>query len=148
MNLHQAKGLEAPVVFLADPTGDFTHDPPIHIDRSGGFPRGYLAIYGKTSGYHPPLLAYPEQWQTFAEEEGKFLKAEKNRLLYVATTRAANRLIISQRVKGNRWNAWSPLNDYLGDCEDLEIPKIAAPAKKSGIIVPDETARSSRRHDR
>ncbi len=45
MNLHQAKGLEAPVVFLADPTGAFSHDPQIHIDRSGDGPtRGYLAI--------------------------------------------------------------------------------------------------------
>jgi hypothetical protein len=101
MNLHQAKGLEAPVVFLADPTGAFSHEPQIHIDRSGGPTRGYMAIYGKTSGYHPPLLAYPEQWKTFAEEEQQFQKAEKDRLLYVATTRAGNRLIVSQREEGS-----------------------------------------------
>ena len=58
--------------------------------------------------------------------------------MYVATTRAAHGLIISQRKKDNFRNPWSPLDDYLGDFEGLEVPKIAAPAKKSGIIVTDE----------
>src|SRR5208283_3036880 len=97
-------GLESPVVFLADPTGAFSHEPQTHIDRSGGPVRGYLAIYGTSSGFHRPLLAYPEQWEGFAEEEGKFLKAEKDRLLYVAATRAGDRLVVTQREEGNRWN--------------------------------------------
>ena len=138
MNLHQAKGLEASVVFLADPTGASGHKPQIHIDRSGGLPRGYLAIYGTGGGYHPPLLAYPEQWQTFADEEQKFQEAEKNRLLYVAATRAASRLVITQREDGNRWNPWSPLKDHLDGCEDLVVPKVAALPKKPGIAVADE----------
>jgi ATP-dependent helicase/nuclease subunit A len=137
MNLHQAKGLESPVVFLADPTGAFSHEPQIHIDRSGGPVRGYLAIYGTSSNFHRPLLAYPEQWQGFAVEEGKFLKAEKDRLLYVAATRAGDRLVITQREKGNRRNPWSPLNDHLDGCEDLKVPKVAAPPKTAGVTVGD-----------
>ena len=135
MNLHQAKGLEAPVVFLADPTGAFSHEPQIHIDRSGGPVRGYLAIYGTSNGFHRPLLAYPEQWEGFAEEEGKFLKAEKDRLLYVAATRAGNRLVVTQREKANHWNPWSPLKGYLGGCEDMEVREVAAPPKTAAVTV-------------
>ena len=35
MNLHKVKGLEAPIVFLADPTGKFKHTASLHIDRGG-----------------------------------------------------------------------------------------------------------------
>jgi ATP-dependent helicase/nuclease subunit A len=137
MNLHQAKGLEAPVVFLADPTGVYSHPPQIHIDRSGDRPRGYLAIYGPGNNFHRPLLACPEQWEDFAEEEGKFLKAEKDRLLYVAATRAGDRLVVTQRDKDNRWNPWSKLKDHLDGCKEMEVPKGAAPPKTSGIAVAD-----------
>lgn len=34
MNLHKAKGLEANVVFLADPLKDISHHPDLHISRS------------------------------------------------------------------------------------------------------------------
>ena len=46
MNLHQCKGLEAPFVFLVDPSGESDHDVDVHIDRSTDQPRGYLSIYG------------------------------------------------------------------------------------------------------
>ena len=46
MNLHQCKGLEAPFVFLVDPSGESDHDVDVHIDRSADHPRGYLPIYG------------------------------------------------------------------------------------------------------
>src|SRR5262249_19789184 len=36
MNLHKAKGLEAPVVFLADPMGEGKHPPELHVDRKSG----------------------------------------------------------------------------------------------------------------
>ena len=45
MNLHKVKGLEAPVVFLADPTGEYKHPIDVHIDRSGDSVRGYMAIF-------------------------------------------------------------------------------------------------------
>lgn len=137
MNLHQAKGLEAPVVFLADPTGAFSHEPQIHIDRSGSVVRGYLAIYGPSNNFHHPLLAYPERWQEFAEEEEKFLKAEKDRLLYVAATRAGDRLVVTQRGRDNYRNPWSPLSAHLDGCGDMEVPKAAAPLKAAGVAVGD-----------
>ena len=88
MNLHKVKGLEAAVVFLANPTGKW--DPPVslHIDRSGERVRGYLAVYGESSGYGtPPLLACPANWEIYSAEEQRFGDAERNRLLYVAATR-------------------------------------------------------------
>jgi len=33
MIIHKAKGLEAPVVFLADPTAAARHDPVAFVDR-------------------------------------------------------------------------------------------------------------------
>ena len=50
MNLHKVKGLEAPVVFLADPSGESDHDVDLYIDRSGDKVRGYLAIFGEAQG--------------------------------------------------------------------------------------------------
>lgn len=35
MNLHKAKGLEAPVVLLACPCGESDHDATEHVDRMG-----------------------------------------------------------------------------------------------------------------
>ena len=58
MNLHKAKGLEAPVVFLADPTGRSEHPVTMHVDRSGDGTRGFLAM-GQGSGYAWRTLAQP-----------------------------------------------------------------------------------------
>lgn len=40
MNLHKAKGLEAPVVLLACPAGEFDHDASEHVERRGADGRG------------------------------------------------------------------------------------------------------------
>jgi ATP-dependent helicase/nuclease subunit A len=69
MNLHKVKGLEAPVVLLADATGNKSREPGLHIDRAGDTTRGYLAVFGPRSGWgKPPLLARPGGWEHFAEE--------------------------------------------------------------------------------
>ena len=54
MNLHKVKGLEAPVVFLSDPSGEWDHDVDLHIDRAGAAVRGYLAVYEPRMGNRPP----------------------------------------------------------------------------------------------
>ena len=72
MNLHQAKGLEAPVVFLADPQGnDRKYPPTIHVDRSGEQSRGYLPFYQK-SGFHKVRWADPPDWEEKKGQRGAF----------------------------------------------------------------------------
>ena len=123
MNLHKVKGLEAPIVFLADPSGESDHDVDLHIDRSGNLVRGYLAIYGEKQGWQqPPLLAHPKGWEDLAEEEQKFRAAENQRLLYVAATRAGTMLTITEREKGNNWNPWKFFEQWLKDSPQLDSP--------------------------
>ncbi len=125
MNLHQAKGLEAPIVFLADPTGKSAHEPTLHVDRSGDRVRGYLQICGEGVGWSQTVLARPKGWDERAAEEQLFQDAEKDRLLYVAATRGGTRLIVSQREKGNGWNPWSPLAECLSECPEMVSPRKA-----------------------
>ena len=91
MSIHQSKGLEFPVVIVAD------------IDRKGP-PRGSSAILHPEFG---PLVKPPEQFGQQAENLGlKMHKmaeeeadaAETIRLFYVACTRAADYLILSTGI--------------------------------------------------
>ena len=125
MNLHQCKGLEAPFVFLVDPSGESDHDVSVHIDRSGPEPRGYLPIYGpkRSQWGRPPLLAHPPGWDRLAAQEQRFLDAETNRLLYVAATRAGIKLVISQRDgNANQKNPWQPFEDDLRSAKQFADP--------------------------
>ncbi|MEZ6134255.1 MAG: UvrD-helicase domain-containing protein [Pirellulaceae bacterium] len=119
MNLHKAKGLEAPIVFLADTSMKYVHPVLCHIDRSGNEAVGYTGITAENGKWATKDVATPENWQGFQEEEQRYLNAEANRLLYVATTRAANAMIISTG-KGN--SNWSGLHRYLNDAPEIEIP--------------------------
>ncbi|MEF8787879.1 MAG: UvrD-helicase domain-containing protein [Planctomycetota bacterium] len=121
MNLHKAKGLEAPIVFLADPCGDRDPRADRHIDRSGDRTRGFLQIT-RRMGYHWQVLGEPPGWDECAEEEEAFLEAEESRLRYVAATRAGAKLIVCRRPKRKNKNPWSPLETHLQDSPSLEMP--------------------------
>lgn len=130
MNLHKAKGLEAPIVFLADTSAKFGRDPECHINRSGESPVGYMGISTSRkvndNFWLKTEVATPENWSAHQAEEQRFLDAEHDRSLYVATTRAACATIISA---GKDNSNWASLVSSLGDAPELEIPEtVSAPA--------------------
>lgn len=86
MNLHKAKGLEAQVVFLADPQGGYSASTDIRIVRTDDRAVGFLPITAKKEKGKGPILAVPPGWDAHAAEEQKYLDAEEHRLLYVAAT--------------------------------------------------------------
>ena len=133
MNLHKAKGLEAPVVILAHPCKRVEVTPDridSHIVRTGEKPVGYFS-FTQRKGYQSIKIAQPPGWEAYAAEEQKYLEAEKIRLLYVAATRARNLLIISTGGKDNRKNPWrelleSPAVDHIETIEIKDATETAA----------------------
>jgi ATP-dependent helicase/nuclease subunit A len=129
MNLHKAKGLEAPVVFLADPKGGYAPDPDIRILRRARAlapPEnaiGYLPIIRTSdTSWAKTLLAIPPDWDAHAAEEDKYLAAEEDRLLYVAATRAKDVLVVGRATKPGKHGAWSGLDDFLTGAPELPVP--------------------------
>ncbi len=120
MNLHKAKGLEAPVVFLANPAKNISHTPMVHICRTDGSPRGYFVIE-KVRGYAREVIGQPPDWDTYCETERQYQDAEENRLLYVAATRARDLLVVSSYEGKPEINPWSPFEAYLTGAPKLEI---------------------------
>jgi ATP-dependent helicase/nuclease subunit A len=125
MNLHKAKGLEANVVFLADPAGSVRPRVDVHVERSGLKAQGWLRIVRTSEGsFAEKLLGEPLDWPGHAATETPYLLAEQDRLLYVAATRAREMLVIS-RWTGNLNNpAWGVLNDFLQQAPELALPSL------------------------
>jgi ATP-dependent helicase/nuclease subunit A len=127
MNLHKAKGLEASFVFLANPAGVRGHEPDKHIIREGMTPEGYFLCSKRTGMYQWTALSQPVGWEDKAEEERLYEEAEEQRLMYVASTRAKDCLVVStyEGALGDR-RAWSTLDDSIHGVPELEIPDVKA----------------------
>ncbi len=125
MNLHKAKGLEANIIFLAGVQNEKVYDTEMHIDRTHGETRGFFAIHAaRTSQYGPrPLLAQPADWEQHAAQESLFLRAERDRLAYVAATRARSGLVVTcLDGKSGSWDFFEPAGDAF---LPLETPPAA-----------------------
>ena len=128
MNLHKAKGLEAPVVFLADPCGGFEPRVDIRIIRDGAGARGYLLITRKVGEFGAERVAEPVGWAEHETEERRYLDAEGERLLYVAATRARDALVVGRWAKpgGGPTRAWGTFDSHLASASELAVPATAA----------------------
>lgn len=96
MTIHQSKGLEFPVVIVADLGKRFYRDP---LERS-------LPLH-RTMGFGPQRIdiASDQRWQTvpsIAIDEAETVEflAEEARILYVAITRAREQLILIGSARG------------------------------------------------
>ncbi|MGD0720753.1 MAG: double-strand break repair helicase AddA [Roseiarcus sp.] len=125
MTIHAAKGLEAPIVFLADTCGapSGRHDPrlfALDVARPGA----------------PPLIAWSPREASdsaaVAEARAAAREAaagEHRRLLYVAMTRAAERLVIAgfHGARGRARDCW-----YDMACAGLDAAMKDCPAPWAG----------------
>jgi ATP-dependent helicase/nuclease subunit A len=149
MNLHKAKGLEAPVVFLADPCGGFKPRVDIRIIRDGLTARGYFRITSEW-GQGEKVLGEPAGWDQFKQEEQTYLDAEEHRLLYVSATRARDVLVVGRWAKtgGNFVRAWEAFAPFLKGVPELPVPaKVSAPAAQPADLSAAANAEASTMRD-
>jgi ATP-dependent helicase/nuclease subunit A len=118
MNLHQAKGLEAKVVFLADAsdTSAQRHSVNVHVSRVADRPYLSMAV-ARPGRFSTIVLAEPEGWEEDAAEEARYLAAENLRLVYVAATRACDVLVLGTTAQSR--GAWGMLEPAVAGVEEL-----------------------------
>lgn len=136
LTTHRAKGLEWPVVILPDMDARFLY----RIDathNAAGVAVGRLPGFGGRDEFEAAVKVsldpeeknapQPFMWEALNIENRKRTRAEEKRLLYVAMTRAKERLVLftldkekpPQSVKaGNCWTDW--IETILSDWDDEE----------------------------
>lgn len=134
MNLHKAKGLEAPVVFLADPLKDTDHGPEVHIDRLGDKAVGYFVATEPSGRRGSTVIGLPPDWAAKKDLEERYGEAEEERLLYVAATRAKQLLVVSRYPSSAGKGAWIELEPYLAGVGELEAPDVDVEARRPGVV--------------
>ncbi len=163
MTVHGAKGLEAPIVFLPDTCSSASGRRPASLlqlqpaEKPAGFPEPYVWPVRGTSR-HPTVRAARAAVEA-AETE------ERNRLLYVAMTRARDRLYVAgfETGRGRAAGCWYDLisdalrglsNEvtaadgrvvlqlYCPQSGDREDPRLPAAALASPVPLP-QWARAS-----
>ncbi len=118
MSIHAAKGLEFDVVCVAD------------LGRAQNLGVGDLLVDGERVGLRLARLDGSEAtpslaWSELAEERRLAQAEEEDRILYVAMTRARERLLLSGAVDFERWpeqRPGGPTISWLGPALSPELP--------------------------
>jgi ATP-dependent helicase/nuclease subunit A len=143
MNLHKAKGLEARVVILAMPFGDWSPPPRSRIVRDEtGRALGYVTVTERRGQNMDVTLAQPLDWDEHAAEEERFGRAEDERLLYVAATRAADTLIVGMAANPNSPSPWRSFYEWLRHHgTSLRLPEAVRGAREVLEVSAEEIGR-------
>ncbi len=145
MTVHGAKGLEAPVVILADTTSN----------PDGPYPPRLLKLSNPWRPHAPDQLVWAKAKRTDApaaaaarERALQAAREEYRRLLYVAMTRAADRLIVCGAVGERKrpegcWydlvrDALEPIADKI-PTEDGDILRLRQEASVGAVMAIDST---------
>lgn len=143
MNLHQSKGLQATVVFLAAPTNGMATRADERILRDEGYAEGFMALK-RPGAFGSPgeIFAAPLDWEQHEQAELEALEAERLRLLYVAATRAKDVLVVGRwsGSHGRAKRAWEPFELFLADCEELPWPCAPMPVAGQLVTIDDANA--------
>ena len=139
LTVHQAKGLEAPCVYLAD--AGYPGAPRVHTHSftRDGLAFIALALRSPSAFGSPQVTFTPSDWTGAVEKEKAFSLAEHERLLYVACTRAARELVVTVRDAPQAGH-WGDLVPALADVPVLarldQVPdRISIPGEESGPDV-------------
>jgi ATP-dependent helicase/nuclease subunit A len=150
MNVHRAKGLEAPVVILAEPVvGGHDRKPLLHVSRDEGVARGWFCLTRK--GLRQPVVwAVPPDWPEKEALEERFEEGEEDRLLYVAATRARETLLVNVTLKkdGSPSGAWAALAQGLPDAprpeERAVLEAVETPCDLGTAFAESQSVRAAR----
>ena len=140
MSIHAAKGLEFGVVCVAD------------LGRTQNLGVGDLLVDGDRVGLRlarldgsaaVPSLAWPE----LSEERRLAQAEEEDRILYVAMTRARERLLLSGAVDFERWpeqRLGAPTISWLGPALSPDLPAsvqtLQPPVRELAVVASDGTS--------
>jgi ATP-dependent helicase/nuclease subunit A len=140
MNLHQSKGLQATVVFLAAPTNGMSRRADERIVRKDGHAQGFLALKRPGPfGAQGEIFAAPLDWEQHEAAEVEALEAERLRLLYVAATRAKDVMVVGRwsGSHGKAKRAWEPFDPFLEGVEELPWPCASIPVPSQMVTIDD-----------
>ena len=122
MTVHKAKGLEFPLTVIADASYE-------HRGNAGKIRlNDTLLLDLRDEDLHPTA------WQLAAQRDADLDDAEDRRLLYVAATRAKEKLIISGHVKQKKDGSLS-LGGWLSHFSFLEMSTPEHPLLENGIYT-------------
>jgi len=122
MTVHKAKGLEFPLTVIADASYE-------HRGNAGKIQlNDTLLLDLRDEDLHPTA------WQLAVQREADLDDAEDRRLLYVAATRAKEKLIISGHVKQKKDGSLS-LGGWLSHFSFLEMSTPEHPLLENGIYT-------------
>ena len=145
MNLHKAKGLQATVVVLANPAQTVSHTRRLdaHTRRgAGGGAEAFAAVTMPAGPFSSWTLAQPLEWAALAQEEVRFLKAEEQRILYVACTRAREELVVARKHGKSCWGIFDGWLDRHAETLHLaaDVPQSRERMARSAGDLLAETA--------